>query len=366
MAESLLKICDQFQFAGKIIDAGPYQRGHIHDSYVARFQGPDDVTQRYFLQRLNQQVFQNVGALMENIAKVTAHVRERIATEGGDPLRGTLTLIPTIEGKTLLTTKQGDCWRAYALIEGAQTYDLALSPDHVYHASRTIGNFQRMLRDFPVDELQETIPDFHHTPKRFQAFLEAVSQDRHNRARLAKAEIAFVEARAQQISTLVDLLERGELPLRVTHNDTKLNNVLIDEKTGAGLCLLDLDTVMPGLSVYDFGDAVRTGANPAAEDEPDASKAAIDLELFDRYARGYLEVTRDFLTPAEIDLLAFSARLMTLECGMRFLADFLNGDPYFKTQRADQNLDRCQVQFAMVRDIEAKYARMVRIVEGYK
>jgi len=238
--------------------------------------------------------------------------------------------------------------------------------DHVYNASKAFGKFQRLLSDFPAGQLYETIPNFHHTGKRYEAFVEAVERDVKNRAQSVKAEIEFVEKRAEDTSVLVDLLEWGELPERVTHNDTKFNNVMIDDETGEGVCVIDLDTVMPGLSLYDFGDSVRSGANPAAEDERDLSKVCIDLEIFDRLVHGDLDVARDFLTPTEVDYMPFSAKLMTFECGMRFLTDHLDGDVYFRIHRENHNLDRCCTQFKMVEDMEAKFDQMVRIVGKYR
>jgi hypothetical protein len=221
------------------------------------------------------------------------------------------------------------------------------------------------LCDFPADQLYETIPDFHHTRKRFEAFCASVEKDVANRALSVRDEIEFVEKRAEETSVLVDLLKQGKLPQRVTHNDTKFNNVMIDDETGEGVCVIDLDTVMPGLSLYDFGDSIRSGANPAAEDEQDLAKVCMDLDLYESYTRGYLDAARDFLTPIEIDYLCFAAKLMTFECGMRFLADHLDGDIYFKVHRPHHNLDRCRTQFKMVADMEAKAEQMVAIVERY-
>jgi Ser/Thr protein kinase RdoA (MazF antagonist) len=222
-----------------------------------------------------------------------------------------------------------------------------------------------MVSDFPVARLHETIPDFHHTPKRFEAFVEAVERDSVNRARLARAEIEFVQQRAADTSVLLDLLEAGWLTRRVTHNDTKFDNVLFDQATGEGLCLIDLDTVMPGLVAYDFGDAIRSAANSAVEDEPDLARVSFDLDLYEQLAAGYLEAAGAFLSPAEIDTLAFSARLMTLECGIRFLTDYLDGDRYFRILRPGHNLDRCRTQFKLVRDMEASRAEMERIVDRW-
>jgi Ser/Thr protein kinase RdoA (MazF antagonist) len=365
MSADLAVIAGQFRFEGDFLDGGPHGFGHINDTYTVRF-GQDGATRRYALQRINHDVFRHPEVLMQNIERVIAHLREKIVAAGGDPGREALTLIPTLNGGTLHKTRGGEYWRAYAFIEGAQTFEVPESLFHIYNAARAFGQFQKLLGDFPAEQLYETIPDFHHTGKRFEAFVAAVERDARNRARSVRAEIEFVEQRAEDAWVLVDLLERGELPTRVTHNDTKFNNVMIDEETGEGVCVIDLDTVMPGLSLYDFGDSVRSGANTAAEDEPDLSRVEMSLDVFDRLAHGYLDAARDFLTPTEMDYLSFSARLMTFECGMRFLTDHLNGDVYFKVQRENHNLDRCRTQFKMVRDMEQKFERMEEIVRRYQ
>ena len=303
---------------------------------------------------------------MENIEAVTTHLRQKIAAYGGDPERETLNLVPVVQGGNLHRSVEGDYWRAYHNIERARTYNVVENLDQVYNAARAFGNFMRLLSDFPAERLHETIPNFHHTPKRFEAFKEAVERDVVNRAEAAAAEIDLVMQRADKSSTLIDMLERGELPARITHNDTKFNNVMIDDATGEGVCVIDLDTVMPGLCLYDFGDAIRSGANPAAEDEQDLSKVVFDLAVFDRYAHGYLDATRESLTASEVDYLPFSAILMTFECGMRFLTDHLQGDTYFKIHRENHNLDRCRTQFKLVADMEAAYDEMVAIVDAYR
>jgi Ser/Thr protein kinase RdoA (MazF antagonist) len=359
-------IVAQFAFDGDFLDAQRCGIGHINGTYAARFRKADGGIHRYILQRINHQVFKRPQELMHNIEKVTVHLREKIIAAGGDPQRETLNLIPTLDGGTFYQTAEGDYWRGYIFIEGAQTYQVVEHLDHFYHAGKAFGRFQKLVSDFPPEQLYETIPNFHHTPKRFESFVQSVDRDVKNRARSARAEIEFVEQRAAEMPVLVALLDRGELAQRITHNDTKFNNVMIDDETGEGICVVDLDTVMPGLPLYDFGDAIRSGANPAAEDERDLSRVCMDLDLYESFSRGYLETARDFLTPTEIAYLPFSARLMTLECGMRFLADYLDGDAYFEIQRPGHNLDRCHTQFKMVQDMESKFDRMVRIVEAYR
>ena len=363
MDPDLAEIAGRFCFHGDLFRAEPLRSGHINDSYALWFRAPDGELRRYLLQRINRRVFHAPEQLMENIEAITAHLRSQVLTAGGDPDREALTLVRTGDGGILYRTPGGDCWRAALFIEGARTYEIAASLDQVYSAGRAFGKFQRMVSDFPADRLHETIPDFHHTPKRFAALRHAVRRDPLNRARYARAEIEFAEQRADGASVLLDLQQAGALPRRVTHNDTKLNNVLIDDATGQGICVIDLDTVMPGLSLYDLGDAVRSAANTATEDEPDLSRVAIDLDIYERLVAGYLDAAGGLLTPLEIDLLPFAARLMTLECGIRFLADHLDGDLYFRVGRPDHNLDRCRTQFKLVRDMEARCAAMERIVE---
>ncbi len=355
----------QFKFEGDFVDIRPYGLGHINDTYLAVFVH-NGSTQRYILQRINHNVFRNPEGLMRNIEAVISHLSKKIESLGGDPRRETLTLIPTIADSSLLRTDSGDYWRGYLFINNARTYEFVESLDHVYNAAKAFGNFQNLLSDYPSDQLIETIPDFHHTMRRFETFVAAVDKDQINRAGSVIPEINFVLQREKEASVLIDMLAQGELPERITHNDTKFNNVMIDDHTGVGVCVIDLDTVMPGLSLYDFGDAIRTLANPAAEDEIDLSLVQLDLIIFDYYTHGYLETIGDVLTPSEIDHLPFSAILMTLECGMRFLTDHLEGDKYFKIHRENQNLDRCRTQFKLVEEMESQFDQMVNIVDHYR
>ena len=364
MDQDLSSISNQFQFDGTFMQATPHDSGHINDTYIVQLRDPTGQPLKYVLQRINHHVFPNPEELMRNIQQVTDHLRTKIIANGGDPERETLTLVPTVDGQVLHQTSQGEHWRAYVFIDRARTYQVPTSLDQVYGAARAFGDFQRLLIDFPASELYETIPDFHNTPKRFADLLTAVGADAENRARQATAEIEFAEARADEMSVLMDLLKRGDLSERVTHNDTKFNNVMIDNETGDGICVIDLDTVMPGLFLYDFGDLVRSAANPAAEDEPDLSQVQVDLDVYEQIVRGYLDAAQGFLSPVELNLLAFSAQLMTLECGIRFLTDYLEGDTYFKVQREGHNLDRCRTQFAMVEDMEGKADLMEEMVDS--
>jgi hypothetical protein len=307
-------------------------------------------------------VFKQPEMVMDNILAVTTHLRRKLTGLGKDPVRGTLSLIPTRDGESFYRAADGQYWRAYVFIENAQTYLVPENMQHVYHAARAYGDFQQLLSDFPIDQLHCTIPDFHHTGKRFNTFMELVEQDPVNRASNVKAEIDFLIERGEGTSVLVGLIEEGKIPLRVTHNDTKFNNVMIDDQSGKAICVIDLDTVMPGSALYDFGDAIRSIANTAGEDEPDLSKVQFSMQVFNRYTEGYLDSTRGLLTRTEIENLAFSAWLMTLECGMRFLSDYLSGDIYFRIDHSNHNIDRCRTQFKLVREMEAGFDTMQRIV----
>lgn len=358
-------IIHQFDIDGVYTDLRPYGCGHINDTYAVTFQTGNHKTRRYILQRINHMIFKRPEELMQNVENVTRHLQQKIANAGGHPERETLTLIKNKNGSTFYKAPSGNYWRVYIFIEGAHTYEVVEKLDHIYNAALAFGRFQQLLSDFPAAELHETIPDFHHTPKRYQTFLEAVKHDVMHRASDVQDEIAFAMARGAETSRLVDLHHEGKLPLRVTHNDTKFNNVMIDDKTGEGICVLDLDTVMPGLSLYDFGEIVRTGANPAAEDEQDLSKVCLDMEIYDVLTHGFLDAARTILTPTEIQYLPYGPRMMTYENGIRFLTDHLSGDVYFKIHRENHNLDRCRTQFKLVEDMEHKFDQMSAIVNKY-
>ena len=366
MKVDISKIVPHFCFQGELIEAIPYGSGHINDTYAASFMQKDGSKRRYIVQRINHNVFKNPAELMENIERVTKHLSKKIIAAGGNPERETLNIVPTHSGSSYHKTDEGNYWRSYIFIEGASTYDVVSNEAHFYAGARAFGRFQELLSDFPADRLHETIPDFHHTGKRYDAFIRSVEADAFNRAVEVKKEIEFVTKRSEDTRTLVKMLETGEIPLRVTHNDTKFNNVMIDNKTGLGICVIDLDTVMPGSALYDFGDSIRSGANPVAEDEKDLLKVWMELSLFEKYTQGYLDSARSFLTPAELEYLPFAAKLMTMECGIRFLTDYLSGDVYFKVHRPGHNLDRTRTQFKMVADMENKWDKMHQIVNRYK
>lgn len=359
------EIVKNFTFEGEFIEAQPYGFGHINDTYAVYFKKEDGVIHRYILQRINHNVFKEPEKLMENISGITRYMRKIVIDTGGDPDRETLNLIPTVENKDFYKSEDGNYWRGYIFIEGAKTYQVVENVDHFYNAGRAFGKFQNILREYPARKLHETIPNFHNTKKRFEALLEAIERDSMNRAKDVKEEIEFALKRADETDILVNLLEQGELPLKVTHNDTKFNNVMIDDKTGEGICVIDLDTVMPGLSLYDFGDSIRFGANPADEDEKDLTKVWMELELYEQFTRGFIETAGSSLTKTELEYMPFSAKIMTYECGIRFLTDHLNGDTYFKIHREGHNLDRTRTQFKLVADMEVKFDEMRKIVEKY-
>ncbi len=365
MAHNPLEIIRFFQLEGEYLDIMPCGTGHINDTYASSFRVGSKIV-RYVHQWINQYVFKEPIQVMENIERVTGYIRQRVISAGGDPAREGLTLVPAVDGRSYYQTSQGDFWRTYIFIDGARTYDTAENIQNVYSASKAFGNFQKLLGDLPGGRLHETIPDFHHTRKRFDAFMRALESDPLRRARSVKSEIDFILQREGETSVVVDLLASGKIPERVTHNDTKLNNVMIDDRTGAGICVIDLDTVMPGSVLYDFGDSVRIGASTAAEDEPDLSRVGFDLKRFEWLTRGYLDAVCDFLSATEIEHLAFSARLITLEQGIRFLGDYLNGDSYYKIHHSHHNLDRARTQLKMIAEMERQAEAMETIVNRYR
>lgn len=351
-----------FRYEGRLIDARSYGNGHINDTYLLTFETEKGGRKNTILQRINKEVFTKPEELMENIVGVTSYLREQIEKSGGNPERETLNVIPTTEGKSCYVDSKGDYWRSYLFITDAVSYDKVEKPEHFYESALAFGNFQRLLADYPADTLHETIKGFHDTKSRFAAFKKAVEKDAAGRAGLVKDEIQFVLDHEDTANYFMNILEAGELPLRVTHNDTKLNNIMIDNETDKGVCVIDLDTVMPGLAMNDFGDAIRFGASTAAEDERDLSLVSCSMELFELYAKGYIEGCAGKLTEREIELMPMGAKTMTFECGMRFLTDYLEGDTYFKIHRENQNLDRCRTQFTLVKDMEKKWEQMQEII----
>ena len=353
-----------FAFPGTFVEAIPYGNGHINDTYRLTFEQSGRLV-HYILQQMNRKVFRKPEELMENIEGVTAWLKKKIQENGGDIYRETLNVIPSAEGKAWCVDDTGEYWRAYYFIENALCLDQAAGTQDFYESAVAFGHFQRLLSDYPADTLHETIPDFHNTPDRFRKFRAAVEADVCGRAAAVQDEIRFVMEREAFTHTLMDRLAEGKLPLRVTHNDTKLNNILFDESTDKGLCIIDLDTIMPGLAANDFGDSIRFGAATAQEDEKNLDLVHFDINLYEMYVKGYLEETKDALTDAEIKSLAWGARIITLECGIRFLTDYLQGDTYFKTSYPEHNLVRARTQFKLVYEMEQQFEEMQKIIQKY-
>ena len=364
MSQEQKEAIESYQFAGELVDVRPYGSGHINDTYLVTLK-ENDSEKKVILQRMNKSIFTKPVELMENVLGVTSYLRERIIENGGDPERETLNVIPTAEGNAYFVDSEGEYWRAYKFITGATSYDAVETPEDFYQSAVSFGNFQRLLAEYPAETLHETIEGFHDTKARFAVFKKAVEEDVCGRAATVQKEIDFVLAHEDVANVFGDMLAKGELPLRVTHNDTKLNNIMIDDATRKGICVIDLDTVMPGLAMNDFGDSIRFGASTAAEDEQDLSKVSCDMGLFEIYTKGYIEGCGGRLTQKEIEMLPMGAKVMTFECGMRFLTDYLEGDHYFKIHREGHNLDRCRTQFKLVEDMEAKWDTMQEIVKKY-
>lgn len=359
-------IIAQFEIEGKAVERVPYGNGHINDTFLITYEMPEDRKKQYILQKMNHTVFKKPDQLMENVVNITEYLRKVIISQGGDPDREALHVVKTKNNASYYQDKEGNYWRMFLFVERTICLEQVESVEDFYVSGVAFGNFQKMLADYPADTLYETIPNFHNTPSRFRDFQRAVQEDKMNRAASAKEEIAFALARESDTSVLTDLLHEGKLPLRVTHNDTKLNNILFDQDTKKAICIVDLDTVMPGLSHYDFGDSIRFGASTGAEDEKDLSKIEMDLSLFEAFTKGYLDGCGGSLTEKEIEMLPMGAKLMTYECGIRFLTDYLEGDVYFKIHREGHNLDRARTQFKLVKDMEEKWEEMAAVVRKYK
>jgi len=313
---------------------------------------------------MNKNVFPKPVEVMENVMGVTNFLRKKIEAAGGDPMRETLNAIPVTDGLPYYVDADGEYWRAYAYISGTTSYDVVENEEIFYESARAFGRFQNLLSDYPAETLHETIEKFHDTRNRFANFKKAVEADAIGRAAEVQEEIAFVLEREDVANFFSELLEQNALPLRVTHNDTKLNNVMLDDATRKGICVIDLDTVMPGLAMNDFGDSIRFGASTAAEDEKDLDKVWCDMGLFEAYAKGFIEGCGGKLTNREIELLPMGAKVMTYECGMRFLTDYLQGDVYFKTHREGHNLDRTRTHIKLIQDMEQKWDTMNEIVRS--
>lgn len=366
-AEKLLnEALAAYDFGGQLVGAVRYGSGHINDTFVVHTQPGEDPCRRFILQRISSAAFKHPDEVMANIVGVTSFLGEKIKEAGGNPARETMSVWATKSGENFYTDSEGGAWRVYPFVEDTICLQKAETPELFAASARAFGKFQRMLKDYPADTLYETIPKFHDTEDRLAKLKAAVAADVMGRVKEVGPELEFVQEREADCSVALSALRDGRLPLRVTHNDTKLNNILIDRESGEGICVIDLDTVMPGLAINDFGDSIRFGANHSAEDERDLTKVNFDLELFDVYAAGFLEGAGGALTETELDYLPWGAKLMTLECGIRFLTDYLEGDHYFRIHREGQNLDRCRTQFKLVSDMEAAWDDMKAVVDKYR
>ncbi len=343
----------------------PFGSGHINDTYAVYVDKGGAEVPRYIIQKINTDVFKKPHDVMENIFGVTGYLRRIILRRGGDADRELLNYLKTADGENYYVDTDEGVWRCYNYVANSECINKVRNKEDFYNSGKSFGNFLFALKDYPADTLHETIDKFHDTRSRYEQFERALARDVKNKAKSCEEQIAFVKARKDECCILMDMLESGKLPIRVTHNDTKINNILFDEQTGKALCVIDLDTIMPGLAANDYGDSIRFGANNCAEDEPDLSKVNFDIELFDMYTKGYLEAAGDILTHAEKKSLVYGAKLMTLECGIRFLTDYLQGDIYFRTHHPLQNLHRAKTQFKLVADMENCFAQMEKIVEKY-
>lgn len=362
MKHDVKTLVRQFRIPGDFASAAPYGSGHINDTYAVVFNQAGTPV-RYIVQRINHNVFKNPVAVMQNIERVCSHLQKKLDASGAkDTSRRALSLVPSLGGKSWFVDAGGNHWRVYLFVEKVSCYDQIENPRQAFEAARAYGEFQKQLSDLPAPRLVDTIPNFHHTRSRYNAFQEAWKADVKNRAAAAKKEIDFALSREAISDVLLKAQAEGIIPERVTHNDTKLNNVMLDDATMEGVCVIDLDTVMPGLTLYDFGDMCRTATRPTPEDERDLSKVEMQMGMFEALVQGYLSSAGSFLNKAEVDHLVFSARLITYEIGLRFLTDFLQGDMYFKTHRDGHNLDRCRVQFKMVESFERNEAAMQKLV----
>ena len=361
--KQLQDISRQFQIYGEILHAETFKIGHINETYSATYdQGGMRV--RYIHQKINKHVFKNPAAVMRNVMRVTTHIRKKLEAQNPrDLTRRSLVVIPTRSGESYFRNGGTEFWRTFVFVEGVETFEAVQSPQQAFQAGRAFGEFQRLLVDLPGERLFETIPDFHNTRKRFGALQQALQKDRYNRAKDARAEIEFALEREPIVDVILNAMARGRIPERVTHNDTKFNNVMLDVMTGEAMCVVDLDTVMPGCALYDFGDMVRTTTSPTLEDEPDLSKVKVQMPMFKKLAEGYLSTAGQFLTKAEKSFIAFSGKLITFEIGTRFLTDFLSGDTYFRIHRPDHNLDRCRTQFKLVQSIERQEEAMQKYAD---
>jgi hypothetical protein len=363
-SEAIKDALAKFAIEGTLVECLPYGTGHIHDTYAATYDHAG-LRRRYIHQRLNHFVFKDPPGMMQNIVQICAHLQNKLQGSGDETERQMLTIIPTLDNDVLYQDSEGYFWRTYIFIENTVYYDVVEDCKQAEAASVAFARFQALLADLESAVLNETIPDFHNTPMRFEAFEAALAADSCGRAGSCAAEFDFAKPRKAMTATVTDALAKGEIPLRVTHNDTKINNVLLDRDSGEGICVIDLDTVMPGSVLYDFGDLVRTSTGHFAENEKDLSKVFVDCEFFEAIVRGYMSQAKSFLVPREVELLPMAGTLITFESGLRFLTDYLNGDTYYKISYPDENLDRCRTQFRFVQDLETRASELEDIIRLY-
>lgn len=361
---NLENIVKQFKFKGQFIEGSSYGEGHINDTYLIVFQDGNDKNY-YILQRLNSNIFKNIASLMNNVKLVTDFVRKKVIEAGGDPNRECMRIIDTVDNKTYFDDGDNNYWRAYDFIQNTISYQVVDSEDVFRDTGKAFGVFIANLDEFDASQLYEVIPNFHNTRDRYNTFEKALKADTVKRADTAKDEIDFVLARNKYCDIIVDGLQSGEIPLRVTHNDTKANNVLVDADTKKAICIIDLDTIMPGSLLYDFGDAIRSGCNTGLEDEKDLSKVEFNERLYEVFCEGFLKGIGEKITDKEVELLPLGAIMMTYECGIRFLTDYLDGDHYFKTHYAEHNLVRARTQFKLVAEMEKRYDKLLSIAKSY-
>mgnify|MGYP006072067607 CR=1 FL=1 len=359
--EMIKAISHEFAIAGEFLEGLEIDSGHINSTYLVVYETADGKRAKYILQRINNYVFKDPLMVMKNVEVVTRHINWKVLRVKKDLGGQTLNIYPARGGRSFAYGKNGGVWRCYNYIENCHTYDVVENSRQAYQAAKAFGSFQDLVSDLPVEEVAETIPDFHNTPKRYARLMEVIAADPKGRLKNVAVEVSFIKQREELCKHLVELAEQGKLPVRVTHNDTKLNNVMMDSETDEAVCVIDLDTVMPGLSLYDFGDLVRTATSPAEEDEKDLSKVEMRMSMFEALAEGYIDGC-DCLTPLEIENLVIGGKLMTLEVGIRFLTDYLEGDQYFKTEYDDHNLVRSRTQLKLVECIEQKEEEMNKFV----
>lgn len=357
---NLKNIANQFEIEGEIKELFLFGNGHINETYKV-------ITDKnaYTLQKINKVVFPDPEAIMENSVGITSFLAKRIESRGGDVNRETLHFLKALNGKYYVVDENGDYWRSWIFIDNATAHEVVTGPEMLTESGRAFGEFQKELASYPADTLHEVIKDFHNTPARVKQLKDAIENNKSGRKDTCLKEIEFALKREEDAKELTNLLLKGELPLKVTHNDTKMSNILVDDNTNKAVCIIDLDTVMPGLTAYDYGDSLRAGASTAKEDEADLSKVSFDLELFEAYTKGFLSVAKDALTAKELETLPVGAKLMTYEVGIRFLADYINGDVYFRTKYPEHNLVRARNQFKLVEDIENKWDEIMNIMHKY-